>query len=507
MKYSATTHCLPPQWEDKPLMLSIGGSDSAALAGVQMDSRCAAVLNVHCSTAITATTAQTNEALLAVNAVPLAALASQIEAALAQGPKAIKIGMLANAEQVQLVARLLSNAQVPIVCDPVLATTSQGHANPDDKLSKALKKELFPLCQLITPNLPEAQQLLASKQKDMWQLARQLCPSKAQWVLLKGGHHMTNADLVTDYIHGPEHCFSLSQPRLATPHTRGTGCALASTIAALLAIGYEMRDALVIANMMQHEGLIKASSINGERGCLAPQGFPSQHWPVYAEPASHWANLDFPSCVGDSQPKDLGLYPIFDSVDWLARILPTGISTAQIRIKHLSGEPLRKAIQAAVDLAKQYHCRLFINDYWQLAIETGAYGVHLGQEDLQSADLHAISKAGLRLGISNHCHFEITRALAINPSYLACGPIYATSTKQMPWVPYGLEGLHYWRQALADHPLVAIAGIDSSNITAIAQTGVSGIALITAITKATDAQRESQHLKQLISSNRPAGIT
>ncbi|MEC8428179.1 MAG: thiamine phosphate synthase, partial [Pseudomonadota bacterium] len=208
--------------------------------------------------------------------------------------------------------------------------------------------------------------------------------------------------------------------------------------------------------------------------------------------------LQFPSCVGNGEPGTLGLYPIVDSADWLERLLPQGVTTAQLRVKHLQGEALAREIERAVAIGKQHNCRLFINDYWQLAIEKGAYGVHLGQEDLETADLLAIQRAGLRLGLSNHCHWEVARALAVQPSYIACGPTFATTTKDMPWVPHGLEGLDYWVKALPDYPLVSIAGINDHNIRDIADTGVSGIAMITAITLDQDPEAKTRQLMELI---------
>lgn len=507
MSYSITTHCVPPLRDDKPLMLTIGGSDSAAMAGVQMDGRSAEALGVHASVVVTAVTAQGNDAFMALNPVGIVQLESQLIIALNQKPAAIKIGMLANAEQARLVASMLAEVKVPIVYDPVLAATSEGNKVVDELLLVAIKQRLLPLCTLVTPNFSEAQKLTGSASHDAWALVGAMQQLGCQWLQLKGGHEplgQHNQQQVVDYIASPDQRFSLSQPRLATRHTRGTGCALASSIAALLAIGYELRDALVIAKMIMQEAMLNAKAVNGGQGCVLPQGFPRDHWPLYAEPDKpHWQQLSFPSCVADEEAIDLGLYPIFESAAWLARILPEGISTAQLRVKHLQGDALREEIQQAVDIAKAHNCRLFINDYWQLAIDAGAYGVHLGQEDLEDADLLAISQAGLRLGISNHCHFEVARALAIKPSYIACGPIYATTTKQMPWVPYGLSGLEYWCAAIKGYPLVAIAGIDATSIEPIAATGVSGIALITAITKADAPEVTAKQLQGLVHASRP----
>ena len=157
----------------------------------------------------------------------------------------------------------------------------------------------------------------------------------------------------------------------------------------------------------------------------------------------------------------------------------------QLRVKDLTGKQLEDEIKRAIELGVQHNCRLFINDYWQLAIKHNAYGVHLGQEDLDDANISEIKKAGLRLGLSTHCHYEVARAHSYKPSYIACGPVYHTTTKDMPWTPHGLVGLSYWRCVL-NYPLVAIGGINTERFGPIAATGVDSVAMITAITLAKD---------------------
>lgn len=509
MNYPILSHCLPAHTAEKTVLLCIGGSDSIAMAGIQMDTRCSESLGLHCVTAISAVTAQTNDALISLNRVSPAALRQQIESGLSLQPKAIKIGLLASIEQVYLLADLLAHCAVPITLDPVLATSSKANTASDAMIS-AMVQELLPLCTLVTPNIPEAKRLLKLEDNyaiSPWQLVQQIRNLGVPWVLIKGGHEAissANETHVHDYISGPEQCFSLSQPRINTRHSRGTGCALASSISSLMALGYEVRDALVIGKMMMQEALEAAQGINGQQGCVAPQGFPSRHWPAYAEAyvSDNLKSLTFPPCVGHGEPEQLGLYPIVDSADWLERVLSQGVTTAQLRVKALHGIALQTEIERAVAVARRYKCRLFINDHWRQAIAAGAYGVHLGQEDLQEANLTAIAQAGLRLGISNHCHFELAKTLTIKPSYIACGPLFATTTKVMPWIPYGMDGLNYWYKSLLERPLVAIAGIDADNIEAIAATGVSGIALITCITKALDPEQMTRHLLQQVEANR-----
>ena len=152
--------------------------------------------------------------------------------------------------------------------------------------------------------------------------------------------------------------------------------------------------------------------------------------------------------------------------------------TIQLRVKDLQGAALRTEVRGAIGLARQRGARLFINDHWRLALKEGAYGVHLGQEDLLDADLDGLRAAGLRVGISTHCHWEAARAHALRPSYVACGPIYETTAKVMPWIPHGLEGLRYWRRLFSAYPLVAIGGIDAARAPGVVDAGADGVAMI-----------------------------
>lgn len=146
-------------------------------------------------------------------------------------------------------------------------------------------------------------------------------------------------------------------------------------------------------------------------------------------------------------------------------------------------ERLEEEIKRSVHLANQYNAALFINDHWELAIHYGAAGVHLGQEDLEKADVDRINRSGLFLGISTHCYYEVARAHALNPSYVACGPIYETTSKIMPFQAQGIARLERWRKTLR-YPLVAIGGITLKNLSDVLKTKIDGVSVISAITKA-----------------------
>ncbi|WP_202307989.1 thiamine phosphate synthase [Dryocola clanedunensis] len=197
-------------------------------------------------------------------------------------------------------------------------------------------------------------------------------------------------------------------------------------------------------------------------------------------------------------PQRLGLYPVVDSVEWIDRLLEAGVRTIQLRIKDKSDEEVESDVKAAITLGRRYEARLFINDYWRLAIKHHAYGVHLGQEDLDVANLVAIRDAGLRLGLSTHDNMEMDRALAARPSYIALGHVFPTSTKQMPSAPQGLEQLAAHVKTLGEYPTVAIGGISIERVPDVLATGVGSVAVVSAITQAQDWRAATAHLLELV---------
>ncbi len=180
-------------------------------------------------------------------------------------------------------------------------------------------------------------------------------------------------------------------------------------------------------------------------------------------------------------------YPILPDTGWLARLLPHGIKLVQLRIKEKPAAIVREEIAKAIALCRAHGCELVINDYWREAIEQGARFVHLGQEDLASADLSAIRAARIRLGVSTHTFEELDAALAARPDYVALGPIYATSLKAMPWAPQGLPRLAEWR-ARIDCALVAIGGLTAERAPLALAAGADSVAVITDIVTSRDPE-------------------
>lgn len=176
-------------------------------------------------------------------------------------------------------------------------------------------------------------------------------------------------------------------------------------------------------------------------------------------------------------------YAIFDHPDWLARLLPVGIRLVQIRIKDTPTGALRDLLMRSRDLCARHGAQLIVNDHWQIALELGCDFIHLGQEDLDGADISAIRRAGLRLGISTHDHAELERALALDPDYIALGPIWPTILKRMRWEQQGLDRVTEWKRLIGKTPLIAIGGLTPERAVQAFAAGADVASAVTDITR------------------------
>ena len=510
----------------RPIVWSIAGSDSGGGAGIQADLLTCHQLGVHGCSVITAITAQNSTRVVGVDAVLMQTFVSQLDALEADLPAdGIKIGLLPTRLHLEVLAKRLAHwraskadslaspsvasSKTPfVVYDPVaIASVGQAMASPDVLQGV---DALFAQLDLLTPNQPELECLTGiaiSSPQQLVDAAQQLRRRGLKAVLVKGGHASWQGDWCLDYFCNEQQSFWLALPRLDTRHGHGTGCCYASAIAALVAQGYELVDAITLARAYVQQGLAAAQGIGQGPGPIAHLGWPvtREYFPQLVLPGSALSRrlglcgvspLGFTAtevlvaCLPTESfapcPRQLGLYPVVDSAVWIEKLLAWGVRTVQLRIKDPHHPRLEHEIKEAIALGLQYQAQVFINDYWQLAIRHGAYGVHLGQEDLLQADLAAIQRAGLRLGLSTHGYHEIACALALRPSYIALGHIFPTTTKQMPSAPQGLLRLSRYAELLSDVPTVAIGGISQARVASVLATGVGSVALVTAITEAAD---------------------
>ena len=185
-------------------------------------------------------------------------------------------------------------------------------------------------------------------------------------------------------------------------------------------------------------------------------------------------------------------YLIVDSCEWIERLVPLGVKLVQLRVKDRPDEVLRQEIRRSKAVCAAANCQLVINDYWKLAIDEGCDFIHLGQEDFVEADLAAIRKAGLKLGLSTHDEAELETALAAKPDYVALGPVYPTILKQMKWASQGLERIADWKRRVAPLPLVAIGGLNIDRLQGVLDASADTAAVVTDITLNVDPEARTR---------------
>ena len=171
-------------------------------------------------------------------------------------------------------------------------------------------------------------------------------------------------------------------------------------------------------------------------------------------------------------------YPVVPNSDWVARLVPAGTQLVQLRIKDQPDAELRRQIREAKAVCATQGAQLIVNDYWKIAIDEKCDYVHLGQEDLVDADVKAIRRAGIRLGVSTHDHGELEKGLAVDPDYVALGPIYPTQLKKMPFAPQGLKRIGEWKKLIGERPLIAIGGLTLERALLCLKAGADSAAVV-----------------------------
>ena len=487
----------------RPIVWSIAGNDSAGGAGLSADQRAAQAFGVHLCPVVAAVTAQSSTGVTRIDAVSSETLDAQLHALAADMPPAvIKTGLLGSAAHVLTVARwvdkLRQRAPVALVVDPVLRSSTGASFAADDVLD-AYVRELLPRATLATPNEAEARRLVAALDPSVGAstapaLARRLRATGVQALAVTGGDSAGQGAHAMDWLDTQHASGWLSLPRIDTRHTHGTGCTFATSAAAALALGFVPADALVLAKMATAQALRQGYAAGQGAGPVAAVGgfaadsslMPTLTWGERFEIDSN------ASAHPGRAAADIGLYAIVDNAERVAQVVAAGVRTVQLRIKTPDAPDagwhaaLRESMAQSLAACAAAGATLVVNDHWRLAAELapthpGTLAVHLGQEDLLAlgdAGRAALAATRLPLGISSHSLWELARARALKPWYVACGPVWPTLTKAMPWVPQGLDNLAWWVY-MAGGPVVAIGGIlDLDQATQAARSGASGVCVV-----------------------------
>ncbi len=472
----------------KPYVLLIAGVDSGGGAGITAD--CLTVFDTGAwpLPCVSALTAQSLKQVAMVKAVDEDIFKKTMDTAIKDWdkPSAIKIGVITSRTILLDLLDYLEGPlkDVPVVWDPVLCATAGGMDSAD--LNEFLDR-ILKVTTIFTPNLPEALELSKyDKHTDPFVLGQFFVDKGAKACLIKGGHNKEACKAV-DTLVTQNLKSTFTHEKKDGDGVHGGGCALSSALASFLSQDFAIEDATALASAYVFRG-IKEPALN--TGTNRPPcghlglDFKLEDMPEIFEEGFPKAGGPFAKC-----PLKLGLYPVVDSPMWIERLLKQGVKTIQLRIKDREDPYLFEKIQKAVKLSHQYKARLFIDDYYELAIKAHAYGVHLGMEDLKEADLEKIKNANLRLGVSTHGAYELLKALQLKPSYVALGHIFPTQSKKMPSKPQGVYKLAL-EQKLVDKvmPTVAIGGIKLHNVKDVLATNVGSVALITGITKADDPE-------------------
>lgn len=272
--------------------------------------------------------------------------------------------------------------------------------------------------------------------------------------------------------------------RQPTPVATSNNPVYLGALEACSALGFIAADAHCLANAWAAQTR-RTGHFAADTWPSAPQDFGLQSLP---------RQRAFAHC-----PPQLGLYAVLPDAQWVARMAAAGVPTVQLRFKSEDPVAVQKEVRAAVKAVQGTHARLFINDHWRIALAEGAYGIHLGQEDLdalQPENLEQMRQAGVRLGVSTHGYAEMVRADAVGPSYIAMGAVFPTTLKRMATAPQGLERLKCYARLMHHYPLVAIGGIGAEQFKDVLATGVGSIAVVRALVSADQPEVEAAQLMQ-----------
>lgn len=458
---------------DRRKVWAIGGYDPSGAAGVIVDHRTFEAFGVPYASLITALTAQNSTSCKSIDAVPPSILEKQSTLLLHEEmPSIIKVGMIPSKQTMGVLLNILDSCDAKCVVDPIICT-STGHQVLDPLLLNSLKTEVIPRTSLLTPNKLEAELITETKLQspaDYPKAANSILDMGAKAVLIKDGHG--GGEWCIDYYADEKQSFWIWTSRIPHRNPRGTGCCLSSAIAAAWSTLENVHEA-VIVGVAYIKRAIRLASPN-----LHHAPWPVEHMDM-PRVTDSLEQKPLENVFPDCGPSFFGYYPIVPSTEWIEKLVDWKVPTAQLRIKESCGSMVDQAIEVARDSC----CSLFINDHWEQAVKSRAYGVHLGQEDILKADISELKDSDLRLGISTHSYLELARALAYDPSYIALGPIYPTTTKDMPWKRQGMERISHWR-SLTRKPLVAIGGLSREHAHRAWGAGADVVSFVRELTEA-----------------------
>ncbi|KAK7246877.1 hypothetical protein RIF29_41747 [Crotalaria pallida] len=486
-----------------PHVLTVAGSDSGGGAGIQADLKACAARRVYCSTVITAVTAQNTVGVQGVNIVPEDFVAEQLRSVLYDmHVDVVKTGMLPSLNIVKVLCRSLREFPVKaLVVDPVMVSTS-GDVLAGHSVLAGFREELLPMADIVTPNIKEASALLNNvplrSVSDMRTAAKLIHDLGPRNVLVKGGDLPDSLDAIDVFFDGEEF-YELCSPRVNTHNTHGTGCTLASSIAAELAKGSSMFSAVKLAKRYVETALDYSKDLfigNGAQG-------PFDHFLALK-------NIDQCCHRQDSfNPNCLLLYAVTDSsmnrkwgrsiADAVKAAVEGGATIVQLREKDAETREFIDAAKVCLEICRSYGVPLLINDRIDVALACDADGVHVGQSDMPAHLARSLLGPEKIIGVSCKTIEQAEQAWVDGADYIGCGGVYPTSTKANNRT-IGLDGLREVCQA-SKLPAVAIGGIGLSNASVVMESvpNVKGVAVVSALFDRECVLTETRNLHTVLS--------
>lgn len=486
-----------------PHVLTVAGSDSGAGAGIQADLKACAARGVYCSTVITAVTAQNTVGVQGVHTVPEEFVEQQLKSVLSDmHVDVVKTGMLPSIGIVKVLHQSLKRFPVrALVVDPVMVSTS-GDVLAGPSILDGFRVDLLPLADIVTPNLKEASALLGGVQletvDDMRSAAKAIHDMGPRNVLIKGGDLAASLDAIDVFFDG-ENFYELRSSRIKTRNTHGTGCTLASCIAAELAKGSSMLSAVKVAKRYVETALDYSKDIavgNGMQG-------PFDHLlKLKSNVHNSWKPRTF-------DPDDLFLYAVTDSgmnkkwgrsiTDAVKDAIEGGATIVQLREKDAGTRDFLESAKVCVEICRSHGVPLLINDRIDIALACDADGVHVGQSDMPVTVARALLGPEKIIGVSCKTPEQAQRAWIDSADYIGCGGVFPTNTKANN-ITVGLEGL---KDVCASSklPVVAIGGIGASNARSVMEIGVptlKGVAVVSALFDRESVSVETLKLHELL---------
>ncbi|XP_047307511.1 thiamine biosynthetic bifunctional enzyme TH1, chloroplastic [Impatiens glandulifera] len=466
-----------------PHVLTVAGSDSGAGAGIQADLKACAARGVYCSTVITAVTAQNTVGVQGVNIMPEDFVEEQLKSVLSDmDVDVVKTGMIPSIGIVDVLCQSLKRFPVKVlVVDPVMISTS-GDVLADQSVLTKFWDKLLPMADVVTPNLREASTLLGGLQletlEDMRKAAKSIHAMGPRNVLVKGGDLPASSDAVDIFYDGNDF-YELRSPRVRTRNTHGTGCSLASCIAAEIAKGSSILSAIKVAKRYIGTVLEYSKDIGLGKGLQGP----------FDHLLKLKSNGQKPRPFN---PSDLFLYAVTDSrmnkkwgrsiADAVEAAIQGGATIIQLREKDAeTGDFVEKA-KVCVEICHRHGVSLLINDRIDVALASDADGVHIGQSDMPTNVARSILGPDKIIGVSCKTHEQAHQAWIGGADYIGSGGVFPTNTKENNRT-IGLEGL---KSICLESklPVVAIGGIGILNARSVMEIGapnLKGVAVVSAL--------------------------